>query len=485
MKYLLCVLSLVSCNGISAQELPSKRFPGATWDRFSDPEEVGFDPARLAAAKAYWQTIGSSAAMLIYRGAVVAAWGDVDRRFKCHSVRKSLLSALYGIHVDKGGIDLSKTLDDLGIDDDPPLTKQEKQARIVDLLKARSGVYKMAAYESRKNQDRKPARGSQARDTKWCYNNWDFNTLCTIFEQETDAKVFEEFEASFAGPLGMQDYRPRDGYYHYERDKSIHPAYPFKLSARDMARFGLLFLTRGSWAGKRILSERWIEDSVRSHSDDATMNSGYGYMWWVPKTEPCHSLGMYSALGVGEQSIDVIPGMDMVFVLRTNTYTRSRTQHRDRRRLLKMLIEAKAGVSSSSENPKLEPLSALGHSWTEVPQTRAERLAACGKCSEFTVTLEDDILRLTFGNGAGFDLIGIGHDRFFVEDFEHQILVERDGEGRVTGYAATFVDLVAAKKLLAKGKVTAALSITEETSRRFPSSNDVQVLLDTLRAKLK
>jgi hypothetical protein len=47
----------------------------------------------------------------------------------------------------------------------------------------------------------------------------------------------------------MQDYRTRDGYYHYELDKSIHPAYPFRMSARDCARYGLLFLNRGVSGG--------------------------------------------------------------------------------------------------------------------------------------------------------------------------------------------------------------------------------------------
>jgi len=58
-----------------------------------------------------------------------------------HSIRKSYLSALYGIHVHEGRIQLSKTLADLGIDDQSPLTAVEKRATVADLLKARSGVY--------------------------------------------------------------------------------------------------------------------------------------------------------------------------------------------------------------------------------------------------------------------------------------------------------------------------------------------------------
>jgi CubicO group peptidase (beta-lactamase class C family) len=71
----------------------------------------------------------------------------------CHSVRKSLLSALYGIHVDEGTINLDKTLEELNIDDQFSLTKEEKQAVIRDLLKSRSGVYHPAAYETTQMKD--------------------------------------------------------------------------------------------------------------------------------------------------------------------------------------------------------------------------------------------------------------------------------------------------------------------------------------------
>ena len=47
--------------------------------------------------------------MIIDDGIVVDAWGDVTKKFKCHSMRKSLLNALIGIYVDQGNIDLSKT----------------------------------------------------------------------------------------------------------------------------------------------------------------------------------------------------------------------------------------------------------------------------------------------------------------------------------------------------------------------------------------
>ena len=60
--------------------------------------------------------------MVVFDGAVLAHWGPIERRYLCHSMRKSLLSALFGEHVARGTIDLEETLGSIGIDDVPPLT---------------------------------------------------------------------------------------------------------------------------------------------------------------------------------------------------------------------------------------------------------------------------------------------------------------------------------------------------------------------------
>jgi CubicO group peptidase (beta-lactamase class C family) len=93
------------------------RVPGENWVRYADVAEAGFDAGQLEAARTTWEGLPSSAFLVVADGAVVAAWGEVERRFMCHSVRKSFLTALYGIYWDRGEIELNKTLADLGIDD--------------------------------------------------------------------------------------------------------------------------------------------------------------------------------------------------------------------------------------------------------------------------------------------------------------------------------------------------------------------------------
>ena len=267
-----------------------KRYPGQHWQKAESPEALGWSSDKLASVRAYSKTIDSAAVMIIDDGIVVAAWGAISRNFKCHSVRKSLLSALIGIHVDEGRINLSKTIEELGIDDNAPsLTETEKQATVADLIKARSGIYHPALGESPGMKATRPKRYSHKPGTFWYYNNWDFNALGMIFEQETGTKIFEEFEKRIAKPLDMEDFNISDCSYRYSVNYSgdrkadqlsIHPYYNFRMSARDLSRFGLLFLRQGRWQNQQIVSVDWVRDSTASLSKIGP-DKGYGYMWWT------------------------------------------------------------------------------------------------------------------------------------------------------------------------------------------------------------
>ncbi len=327
-------------------------FPGAIWNKFRNPGTAGWDTAKLDEAQAYAKSIHSAAYMLIEDGTVVDHYGDISRRYMCHSVRKSLLSALYGIYFDKGKIDTAKTIAELGIDDKDSLTGTEKQAKIIDLLKARSGIYHPAAYETRGMAAMRPARGSHKAGTFWYYNNWDFNTLGYIFRQETGEDIFEAFKKELASPLNMQDYELHHGYYHLEAEHSHFPAYPFRMSARDLARIGLLFEREGKWNGRQIIPRNWINESYQSYSEVNNLpGGGYGYMWWVLGDDFDEYGGGYTALGVGGQTITILPEQDIVFVNRTNTYSRDRINTNIVMNLLKKLMESK--TKEGTEKPEV------------------------------------------------------------------------------------------------------------------------------------
>lgn len=327
----------------------SETIPAPDWLPIDGPAGLGWDGDKLRAAESHAASVGTAALMTIEGGRVVQAWGPVDHRFMCHSIRKSLLSALYGIYEAEGKIDLYKTLDDLGIDDKQGLSQREKKATVRDLLLARSGVYHPTGFESEGMKLIREERGSHGPGTFWMYNNWDFNALGTIFEKVTGAGIFEAFRDRIAGPCGFQDFRyddaRRDGEY-IELDGTVHPAYPFRLSARDLARFGLLYLRGGAWGGRRIVPEKWARLSVMPYSNAGT-HGAYGYMWWVER-DGIHfpgavtPAGSYSARGVGGHVMLVVPARDLVVVHRVDTDIKDREVPAHQvGRIFEMILDAK------------------------------------------------------------------------------------------------------------------------------------------------
>jgi CubicO group peptidase (beta-lactamase class C family) len=286
------------------------------------PESVGFSSLDLGIAKAYFDSIGSAAFMALYDGRVFVSWGEVDRKYLLHSIRKPLLGALYGIAVANGTIDTSATLAQLGIDDIPPsLTVEEKQARVIHLLASRSGVYHPAAAETEDMAASRPPRGSHPPGTFFYYNNWDFNALGTIYEQATGEGIFEAFKREIADPIGMQDFEVGDGHYQYEPDKSMHPAYHFRMSTRDLARFGVLYQQHGRWGGHQIVPSSWIDASWTARSiADPDLGLGYGLLWaTVSAGSPLGAGPAVFHSGLGVHYLLVKPDDRLVFVHRVDT----------------------------------------------------------------------------------------------------------------------------------------------------------------------
>ncbi len=260
--YALLLLLAASCTSPDPATTGAPDLPTAT------PESEGYSSALLAQVTAYAATIHAPAGMVIVDGNVIWTWGDVTAKEDIHSIRKSFLDGLYGSAVASGQIDLDTTLDQLGIDDVPPsLTATEKTATIQDLIEARSGVYHVALGETPSEVAERPARGSHAPGTFWYYNTWDFNTLGAIYNQLTNGDLFESFQSQIATPIGMQDFFLDDTRYETDPSVSSEPYYDFKMSTRDMARYGLLYLQGGMWNGQSLVPADWVVASTSSYSD--------------------------------------------------------------------------------------------------------------------------------------------------------------------------------------------------------------------------
>ncbi len=286
--------------------------------------------------------------MLIDRsGEVLWEWGDTNEKLPIFSVRKSFLSTLFGIIIGQGKLDANDTLGELGVDDKQTLSAQEKEASILDLLKSRSGVYHPAAYETPRMSKNRPERGEYRPGENWFYNNWDFNALNTVFENAAGQKVPNAFKIFIADPIGMDHFSLSDVEYIYQ-DVSVHPAVIFRMSASDLAKFGLLMLREGRWDESQVIPSEWVKESALPHSD-LGMFGGYGYSWWVamhgdhlPRLK--FPDGTYSARGTGEQMILVLPALNAVWVHRTRVDSPDQKMMRvvDTAKLLARILEAHA-----------------------------------------------------------------------------------------------------------------------------------------------
>ncbi len=374
---------------------PREIYPGEEWVWAASPEVLGWSSAKLAAARDYAESIGSAAVMIVDAGVVIDAWGDLTRNYNCHSMRKSLLSALYGIYVDEGTIDITQTLEQLGIDDLTPLTQIERQASVDDLLTARSGVYIPAAGEAQSMIDMRPERGSHASGTFWYYNNWDFNALGTIFDQETgEVSIYDAFRRRIAEPLEMQDFRAgllRYSYVPY----SAHPYYGFRMSTRDLARFGLLFLREGRWKNRRIIPSDWIQESTSAHAQIGP-ESGYGYMWWTGErsglfpnvTIAGHG---YYASGYRGHLVVVLPYLDLVIVHRVDTFEPAGDVPSETFGMLLWMILDAAGETDIGEPPFIDLAPGIRLAGNEVQAAiSGSRLVAVGGALQTEVINDPD-----------------------------------------------------------------------------------------------
>ena len=345
---LLMLFCMIVLMAVPYARAATQQYPGKTWTKVRTPEEFGWSSEVLTRARQYAESIGSAAVMIIVNGEMLQEWGATTQKLNVASMMKNFMNALYGIAVRDGKITIQSTLAELHIDDtEPSLTPIEQQARIADLLQARSGVYHASSADTPAMKEGKPQRGSHLPGTFWFYHNWDFCALGGIYEQATHASLFEDFNRLIAQPLAMEDFQLADTQYR-RGPESIYPWYAFRMSARDLARFGLLYLRQGAWQGQQIVPQQWIADSLKPYSDASSWGrGGYGMLWWVtvnhrlfPNVEVSETA--FAGTGLGGHYLVMIPDRDLVVVHRTNTdIPQPRINDKQFGTLLKMILEAR------------------------------------------------------------------------------------------------------------------------------------------------
>ena len=354
-KFLITFVTVSLLCGCTISLDEDRYFPDTDWKQYQRVTDAGFDKQGLQKAKDFNDSLQSASVLILHEGKILAHWGDASRRFRATSIRKSLLNSLIGIKVKQGKLSVSDQVGEFSIPGIRELTQTENSATLEDLLTSSSGIYLPASYESETWTKRKPDRGSHLPGENWYYNNWDFNALGAIYETEADSSLNYDFHKYIAEQIGMQDFRPEiDFKYFAEPGVSKIPAYLFKMSTRDLARFGLLYLRNGEWEGEQLVPEKWVKKST-STIKEAWEDTGYGYLWWTTTLDDGSQV--FYANGSGVQGIYVVPAEELVMVFRANTFFGPDIDDQSALELLQLIADSK------KMPPKTDP-ALSGMRWT-------------------------------------------------------------------------------------------------------------------------
>ncbi|MGI9319228.1 MAG: hypothetical protein ACR2QW_18015, partial [bacterium] len=267
-----------------------------------------------------------------------------------------------------------------------------------------------------------------------------FNALSTIYNQKTSRDLFEAFETQIAIPIRMQDFELRHTYYHLEDRKSRHPAYPFRMSARDLARFGLMFLNEGRWEDQQIIPTSWVRESTKAHSTHR--GGGYGYMWWTPREiSQLGVLKTYWAAGYRGHRIFVVPGAKLVLVHRTDTYANKKVNRIYIQAILREVLKARTGPPR--RNPNLIRLddNQTDEREHDLSSEQISRLTGEYKDTRVSVIVDEYQARLQITNpySGRFYLLPVSDTEFVVEDEQYpgEFVLDETGAAksiRIWGY---------------------------------------------------
>lgn len=353
-------------------------------------------------------------------------WGDASRRFRMHSSRKATQSALIGIYAAQGLIDINKSIGEYSIDEVTPLTDIEKSATVKQLMTGYSGIYLPSVAHG---GGQMPKRGAHQPGEHWYYNNWNYNALNTVFEQQTNIKLTDAFDEHIARPVGMEDFVPHDAFYIFEKI-SLHPAYQINMSSRDMARFGMLYMNEGRWGNEQIVPTQWVKESL-TICTPKSVSYGGGYAWWMPPEKTFHQK-CYTAEGMGGHIMMLFPESDMIIVHRSNTYVEPwiAVDWAEIKKIAQGILAARTEVKTTIDQSKLIPYEPDHKHW---PTLIADNPSKTKRFEKYYDNDGDPVTILREKEGqlivnipylGNFNLYPMTDSTFFVEGKEEKIYFE-------------------------------------------------------------
>ena len=290
----------------------SQGVPSEAILKFIDGCEKTFDAGDLGAMHGF---------VIVRHGKVIAegSWKPFDTLNETHmlySHSKSFTSSAIGLLADRGKIDLDERIVDIFSNEVPAKVSENlAQLRVRDLLTMNVGKKDHLLRDGgdwvkeflSKDFFRKPGTGFK-------YDSDATYMLAAIVEKKSGMKMMDYLQQNMFDQIGITK-----AWTTYSPQGIPCGGWGMNMTTRELARFGQLYLNRGDWDGKRVLSSDWVSLAttrqtwsgwqnvgVKALGEGTDWEQGYGFQFWR-----CRH-GAYRADGAGGQYTVVIPEKDMV-----------------------------------------------------------------------------------------------------------------------------------------------------------------------------
>ena len=295
-------------------------WPGETWQTAS-PESQGVDSAKLNQAMSYLASKcgshGTDQAVVIRNGYMIWKGSDIDNNHNVWSATKSFTSTVLDLLIDDGKC----TLDTYAKDYVSSLSSRYSRVRLRHFATMTSGYNGVRHKEESSCQSYtpfEPAPPQFSPGSRFKYCDDAMNQFGNVLTRIANRTMEDLFRDRIANPIGMNDdkwdwadWGTVDGLVVNggagNKGKGIH------ISARELARFGLLFLNRGNWSGRQLISSSWVDQATLPQVPSSIPGSDgrYCYNWWRLSGAPVPT---YMASGHNNNKCIVIRDWDMVIV---------------------------------------------------------------------------------------------------------------------------------------------------------------------------
>jgi CubicO group peptidase (beta-lactamase class C family) len=325
------ILSILVACGPSIEDLNAIDYTPLVRDDWpvSTPKEQGLDPilvAKIYHNAAELETLYSL--LVIKNGYLVAEDyfndGSVDQKDRLQSVTKSFTSALVGIALEQGCLSSvdQKMLDFFPEVADKITDPRKEQITVRNLLEMRAGYPReeddQALWDGLLSGYYPPLIEAfplvNDPGTRFHYSNLSSNWLGIIVDRSCGMNLKAYAEEHLFSPLDMTP-----GEWGQDAEGHNNGCGDLHLTARDAAKFGLLYLDDGVYKGNQIVPAAWVNESLQTYSVNEAFvkrvgdfrDIGYGYQWWSANAGDYH---VNFAWGHGGQLIVLVDELDMVIV---------------------------------------------------------------------------------------------------------------------------------------------------------------------------